>query len=159
METAPPVTTAPESEPEDSGPAPTASGDTDVPTEAPAAPTLQAGAEERDVEEHNAEVQRLFRRGLELAQANRLAEAYSALSQAYAGSPADAAITEAYLRSRVRLTDSYHRQAMQHFRKHELDDAIGFWDKILSLDPDHKLAPGYRARAIELRSKLRKIAQ
>jgi hypothetical protein len=48
---------------------------------------------------------------------------------------------------------------MQLFRKQELDQAIVFWNKILELNPNHPLAPGYKARALEMKQQLQKIDQ
>ncbi|MCU7878724.1 MAG: tetratricopeptide repeat protein, partial [Candidatus Thiodiazotropha sp. (ex Lucinoma borealis)] len=64
---------------------------------------------------------------------------------------------DAQLITRDKLTDSYHRQAMQLFRKQELDEAIGYWNKIIELNPNHSLAPGYKARALEMKQQLQKI--
>jgi tetratricopeptide (TPR) repeat protein len=102
---------------------------------------------------------RLHQQASTLLQADKLPEAFALLSRAYALAPAERSVASAYRESKIRLTDSYHRQAMQLFRKHELDKAIAYWDEILAIDPGHNLAPGYRARAIELRSKLLKIEQ
>jgi cytochrome c-type biogenesis protein CcmH/NrfG len=46
---------------------------------------------------------------------------------------------------------------MRYFRQQELDKAIALWDEILALDPTHRLAPGYKARAVEMKQKLEQI--
>jgi len=109
--------------------------------------------------EDRIEAQRLYQQGTELLKAQKLPQAYATLSQALTYEPDNSAIASARNQARNKLTDSYHRQAMQLFRKHELNNAIDYWDKILEIDPQHSLAPGYRARAVELKEKLQKINQ
>ncbi len=109
--------------------------------------------------EDKIEARRLSQQGMELLKAQKLPEAYDALSQALTYEPDNRAIASARNQTRDKLTESYHRQAMQLFRKHELDKAIEYWDKILEIDPQHSLAPGYHARAVELKEKLQKINQ
>jgi len=109
--------------------------------------------------EDKIEARRLSQQGMELLKAQKLPEAYDALSQALTYEPDNRAIASARNQTRDKLTESYHRQAMQLFRKHELDNAIEYWDKILEIDPQHSLAPGYHARAVELKEKLQKINQ
>jgi tetratricopeptide (TPR) repeat protein len=48
---------------------------------------------------------------------------------------------------------------MKLFRKQELDEAIAYWNKILKLNPNHPLAPGYKARALQMKQQLQKIDQ
>lgn len=57
------------------------------------------------------------------------------------------------------IADSHHREASSAFRRQELDLAIENWDKVLKVDPDHSSAKLYRAQAIELKEKLRKLNQ
>lgn len=109
--------------------------------------------------EDQMEAQRLYLQGQQLLKAGQLEEAHSVFSQAYAYEPSNSTIAAANKQARGELTDRYHRKAVQLFRKHELNKAIEFWDKILAIDPQHNLAPGYRARAVELKSKLQKIGQ
>ena len=109
--------------------------------------------------EDKIESRRLYRQGVEMLKARKLPQAYELLSQALTYEPENSAIASARNQARDELTDNFHRQAMQLFRKHELDSAIEYWDRILAIDPQHSLAPGYRARAVELKEKLQKINQ
>ncbi|MEW8428433.1 MAG: tetratricopeptide repeat protein, partial [Candidatus Thiodiazotropha sp.] len=83
--------------------------------------------------------------------------AYQTYGQVLTYDPENQIAKDSLLVVRDQLTDSYHRRAMQLFRKQELDDAIGFWNKILELNPNHSLAPGYKARALEMKQQLQKI--
>lgn len=50
-----------------------------------------------------------------------------------------------------------HRRALNAFRAQDLDRAITLWDQVLALDPEHENARLYRAQALELQSKLRRL--
>ncbi|MBV2096116.1 MAG: tetratricopeptide repeat protein, partial [Candidatus Thiodiazotropha sp. (ex Codakia orbicularis)] len=89
--------------------------------------------------------------------AGNLEQAYQTYGQVLTYDPENQIAKDSRLVVRDQLTDSYHRRAMQLFRKQELDDAIGFWNKILELNPNHSLAPGYKARALEMKQQLQKI--
>jgi len=109
--------------------------------------------------EDRMEAERLYANGTDLAKSGQLEAAYKLFSQALTYDPEYASARQAQLRVRNTLTDNYHRQAMLLFRRHQLDEAIVYWDKILAIDPDHSLAPGYKARALELKRQLQKIDQ
>lgn len=89
--------------------------------------------------------------------AGNMEEAYQTYTQVLTYDPENSAAQASQLSVRDQLTDSYHRSAMQLFRKQELDEAIAFWNKILALNPNHPLAPGYKARALEMKQQLQKI--
>ncbi|MCU7906110.1 MAG: LysM peptidoglycan-binding domain-containing protein [Candidatus Thiodiazotropha sp. (ex Epidulcina cf. delphinae)] len=107
--------------------------------------------------EDKIEAQKLFKHAQDQQNVGKFEEAYQTYTQVLTYDPDNAKAKEAQLAIRDRLTDGYHRQAMQLFRRQELDEAIGFWDKILALNPNHSLAPGYKARALEMKQKLQKI--
>lgn len=107
--------------------------------------------------EDKLEARKLYTRGSDLLASGSVEEAYNVLTQALVYDPDNTLAKQAQTESRDKLTDTYHRKAMQHFRKQELDPAIALWDKILSLDPGHTLASGYKARALEMKQKLEKI--
>ncbi|MCU7936480.1 MAG: LysM peptidoglycan-binding domain-containing protein [Candidatus Thiodiazotropha sp. (ex Dulcina madagascariensis)] len=107
--------------------------------------------------EDKIEAQKLFQNAQDQQNVGKFEEAYQTYTQVLTYDPDNAEAKEAQLAVRDRLTDGYHRQAMQLFRRQELDEAIGFWDKILELNPNHSLAPGYKARALEMKQKLQKI--
>jgi tetratricopeptide (TPR) repeat protein len=107
--------------------------------------------------EDKLEARKLYTRGSDLLASGSVEEAYKILTQALIYDPDNTLAKQAQTESRDKLIDIYHRQAMQHFRKQELDPAIALWDKILALDPEHTLASGYKARALEMKQKLEKI--
>jgi tetratricopeptide (TPR) repeat protein len=47
-----------------------------------------------------------------------------------------------------------HREALNAYRAQDLDKAIGLWDQVLELDPEHENARLYRSQAIDLKKKL-----
>ena len=55
--------------------------------------------------------------------------------------------------------ESMHKDALLEYNKQNLDKAIDLWDRVLALLPTHSSAKLYRARAIDLRSKLQKLDQ
>ncbi|PVV06253.1 MAG: hypothetical protein B6D77_16280 [gamma proteobacterium symbiont of Ctena orbiculata] len=109
--------------------------------------------------EDKIEAQKLMQTAQDQQTAGSLEEAFQTYSQVLTYDPDNQSAKDAQRVVRDQLTDSYHRSAMQLFRKQELDEAIGFWNKILELNPNHSLAPGYKARALEMKQQLQKIDQ
>jgi len=107
--------------------------------------------------EDKLESRKLYQRGNDLLKGGYVEDAYHVLTQSLTYDPDNAKAKQAQILSRDKLTGNYHRQAMQHFRKQELDEAIALWNKILAIDPDHPLASGYKARAVEMQQKLEQI--
>ncbi|MEW8314323.1 MAG: tetratricopeptide repeat protein [Candidatus Thiodiazotropha endolucinida] len=107
--------------------------------------------------EDKIEAQKLMRAAQDKQTAGNLEEAYQTYNQVLTYDPDNSAAQASQLSIRDKLTNSYHRRAMQLFRKQELDEAIAFWNKILALNPNHSLAPGYKARALEMKQQLQKI--
>jgi tetratricopeptide (TPR) repeat protein len=109
--------------------------------------------------EDKIEAQKLLTTALDLQTDGDLEKAYQTYTQVLTYDPENSIAKESQLAVRNQLTDSYHRRAMQLFRKQELNEAILFWNKILELNPNHPLAPGYKARALEMKQQLQKIDQ
>lgn len=107
--------------------------------------------------EDKIEAHKLIQKAQDQQNAGNLEGAYQTYTQVLTYDPENQSAKDAQLTVRDQLTDSYHRRAMQLFRKQELDEAIGFWNKILELNPKHALAPGYKARALEMKQQLQKI--
>jgi tetratricopeptide (TPR) repeat protein len=107
--------------------------------------------------EDKLEARKLYRLGSDLLNGGQVENAYEMFTQSLIYDPENTPAKEAQLACREKLTDDYHRKAMSHFRHQELDRAIALWDKILTLDPGHPLASGYRARAMDMKQKLEKI--
>jgi tetratricopeptide (TPR) repeat protein len=107
--------------------------------------------------EDKLEAERLYQLGSDLLSNDQVDNAYQMFSQALTYDPQHTQASQAQQLCRDRLTDNYHRQAMRHFRQQELDEAIVLWNRILELNPGHSLAPGYKARALEMQQKLQQI--
>jgi tetratricopeptide (TPR) repeat protein len=107
--------------------------------------------------EDKLESKKLFRVGSDHLNRGELESAYESFTQSLTYDPDNTQAKEAQDVCRDRLTNDLHRNAMSHFHHQELDQAITLWNKILILDPGHSLAPGYRARAMEMKQKLEKI--
>jgi len=81
-------------------------------------------------------------------------EAFQQYTKSIELNNADEATLQALEALRGELADSYHKQASMAFRRQELDKAIGLWDKVLEIDPQHQHAMASRLQAMELRKKL-----
>jgi tetratricopeptide (TPR) repeat protein len=58
---------------------------------------------------------------------------------------------------RKQLLASYHERAIVLYRDQKLDQAIALWDRLLSIDPGYEPAQVYRARARELKRRLKQL--
>jgi len=58
---------------------------------------------------------------------------------------------------REQLLASYHERAIVLYRDQQLDQAIALWDRILAINPNYEPAVIYRARALELKHRLKQI--
>lgn len=58
---------------------------------------------------------------------------------------------------RSRLLDSYHERAVVLYRDQQLDQAIALWNRVLAIAPDYEPAIAYRARALELKQRLKQF--
>lgn len=56
---------------------------------------------------------------------------------------------------RTQLLDSYHERAIMLYRDQRLDEAIALWNKLLAIAPTYEPAVIYRARALELKQRLK----
>ncbi|MCG7999354.1 MAG: LysM peptidoglycan-binding domain-containing protein [Candidatus Thiodiazotropha lotti] len=107
--------------------------------------------------EDKIEARKLLQKAANEERGGEYQTAYRTYGQVLTYDPDNLSAQESQVRVRNQLTDNYHRQAMQLFRRQELDEAIGFWNKILELDPNHSLAPGYKARALEMKQQIQRI--
>ncbi|WP_223668543.1 LysM peptidoglycan-binding domain-containing protein [Kangiella shandongensis] len=56
--------------------------------------------------------------------------------------------------SRNTVSEHYHQKALRHYRNQELEEALGYWKKILAFNPNDDLALVYRDRVKALQNKL-----
>ena len=83
--------------------------------------------------------------------------AFDHLKKASLLDPANVQVSEDMLVLQKDLSDKYHREASSAYRRQELDLAIEKWNKVLEIDPQHSSAKLYRAQAIELKERLKKL--
>lgn len=99
--------------------------------------------------------QRLQRESLNLLDAGRQAEALARLDNALAIDPGLAGNDKAAVALRQQLIASCHQRAIVLYRDQKLDPAIALWDRVLAIDPSYEPALAYRARAQELKRRLK----
>ena len=58
---------------------------------------------------------------------------------------------------RQQLLSAYHQRAIVLYRDQKLDPAIALWDHVLAIDPSYEPAVIYRARALELKQRLKQF--
>lgn len=99
----------------------------------------------------------LYDSGLNLYADDKLAEAYDKFSEA-------ASVDPKHLGARQKMTEivpviaeRWHREALTHYQRQDLQTAMDLWDEVLRIDPTHAQAQIYRAQAKDLDEKLRSI--
>lgn len=55
------------------------------------------------------------------------------------------------------VVEIFHREAMQSYRRQQLDQAISYWDRLLNIAPNHEQAMLYRDRAQQLKQQLNQL--
>ncbi|MEO8810411.1 MAG: LysM domain-containing protein [Rhodanobacter sp.] len=55
------------------------------------------------------------------------------------------------------LITAFHQRAIVMYRDQHLDQAIALWDRVLIIDPNYEPAAIYRARALELKRRLKQL--
>ncbi len=91
------------------------------------------------------------------ANENKLAyDAYDAVLKAY---PDHKRAKKDLLELKPKVANEYHREAMTAYRRQDLDTALGIWDKVLKIKPDHGPAQIYRNEALDLKQKLKEIPE
>jgi tetratricopeptide (TPR) repeat protein len=58
---------------------------------------------------------------------------------------------------RKQLVAVYHQRAIVLYRDQQLDQAISLWNRVLAIQPDFEPATVYRARALELKQRLKQF--
>ncbi|MDE2054147.1 MAG: LysM peptidoglycan-binding domain-containing protein [Xanthomonadaceae bacterium] len=58
---------------------------------------------------------------------------------------------------RRQLLAAYHERAIVLYRDQHLDQAIALWDRVLAIDPNYEPAVIYRARALDLKHRLKQF--
>jgi Uncharacterized protein conserved in bacteria len=104
-----------------------------------------------------AKAQRLQRESLSLLDQGRNDQALARLGEALSIEPRLKPVGPQAGALREQLLASYHERAIVLYRDQQLDQAITLWDRILAIDPNYEPAVIYRARALELKHRLKQI--
>ena len=107
--------------------------------------------------EKQREAARLYKAGTDAVAAGDSAKALDAFNAVLKLDPTHEGAKKQILNMKSDAVESMHKDAMTEYRKQNLDKAIDLWDRVLALDPNHELAKLYRARAVELKTKLEKL--
>lgn len=105
------------------------------------------------------EVMRLYKAGNESMIAGESDKALDAFNAVLKLDPAHEDARKQIAAITSDRAESMHKEAMVEYGKQNLDKAIGLWDQVLTLLPEHASAKLYRARAIDLKSRLQKLEQ
>lgn len=107
-------------------------------------------------ESPQAKAARLQEESVTLLKQGRKTQALARLDEALALDPSAKPIagTEPL---RQQLVAVYHERAIVLYRDQQLDPAIALWDRVLRLDPSYEPAMVYRARALELKQRLKQL--
>jgi len=120
-----------------------------APAPAPASPpAATANAGPVDAPRLQAESTALLRQG-------RKSDALAKLDQALKLDPHLKPAGDQQLREQ--LLSTYHERAVLLYRDQKLDQAIALWDHVLDIDPAYERAVIYRARAVELKQRLKQL--
>lgn len=116
-----------------------------------------SGSEVPATELPTAKAQRLQRESLSLLDQGQNDQALARLGEALSIEPRlkPAGLQAAALREQ--LLASYHERAIVLYRDQQLDQAIALWDRILAINSNYEPAVIYRARALELKHRLKQI--
>lgn len=131
----------------------------------PASRLASADAEETDAQEQRvpasasseARARRLQDESLALLRKGQRTQALERMDEALdadPGLPAAGADAQAL---RQQLVSVYHQRAIVLYRDQQLDQAISLWNRVLAIQPDFEPATVYRARALELKQRLKQF--
>ncbi|MFA6229397.1 MAG: LysM peptidoglycan-binding domain-containing protein [Rhodanobacter sp.] len=111
----------------------------------------------RIAESSSVKAARLQQESIALMNQGKQDEALSRLDQALTIDPQLRPSGPASVSLRKRLVASYHQRAIVLYRDQQLDQAITLWDRALAIDPGFEPAVIYRARAMELKLRLKQL--
>jgi len=100
------------------------------------------------------EANRIYQLGLAAVNSGDKIGAFKSFQEVLVLKPSHSMAKQQVAKIRAPVIESRYKEAMQHYRKQELTDAIQAWDDVLEMDPSHELAKLYRSRAAELKQKI-----
>ncbi len=124
---------------------------------APGSPQGTVPGSKRMAESSSVKAARLQQEGIALMNQGKQDEALSRLDQALTIDPQLRPSGSASVSLRKQLVASYHQRAIVLYRDQQLDQAITLWDRALTIDPGFEPAVIYRARAMELKLRLKQL--
>lgn len=107
--------------------------------------------------ERQREAARLYKTGVDAVAAGDTPKALDAFNAVLKLDPTHEGAKRQIVSMKMDAVESMHKDAMTEYRKQNLDKAIDLWDRVLALEASHELAKLYRARAVELKTKLEKL--
>ncbi|MBP1473571.1 LysM peptidoglycan-binding domain-containing protein [Frateuria sp. MAH-13] len=102
-----------------------------------------------------AKARRLQNESLALLHKGQRSEALERMDQALDVDPQLPASDADARALRKQLVSVYHQRAIVLYRDQQLDQAISLWNRVLAIEPDFEPATVYRARAMELKQRLK----
>lgn len=116
-----------------------------------------SAAAKSSAESTPAKVQRLQGEAVTLLAQGHKDNALTAMDEALSLDPKLTPATPQVAALRQQLVSAYHQRAIVLYRDQNLDAAIALWDHILAIDPSYEPATVYRARALELKQRLKQF--
>lgn len=124
--------------------------------EGEAAPTSPASTAPVDASA-TAKARRLQDESLALLHKGQRSQALERMDQALDADPKLPPANADAQSLRKQLVSVYHQRAIVLYRDQQLDQAISLWDRVLAIQPDFEPATVYRARALELKQRLKQF--
>ncbi|MBD8873605.1 LysM peptidoglycan-binding domain-containing protein [Rhodanobacter sp. DHB23] len=137
-------------------PAPVPAADASVDIVAPATSVAPATAN-APAESATAKASRLQRESVALLAQGHKDQALAQLDEALSLDPHLKSSDPQAAAMRQQLLAAYHQRAIVLYRDQKLDPAIALWDHVLAIDPSYEPAVIYRARALELKQRLKQF--
>lgn len=103
------------------------------------------------------EADRLFAEGIDQYTAGQREKALETFGLVLIYDPANQEAFKQQEQIKKELAEEYHTEAMILFRRHQLDEAIVLWDRVLAINPEHEFAGVYRARAEDMKTRISEI--
>lgn len=119
-----------------------------------AAPAPETGSGDTETEQA---AERAYQSGLQALSAKSLEKAYDQFSQALKANPKHAGAAERMRQMRPALVETYYKNALSAFHKHDLDETIKYCNKALEIDPDNEKVKLRRTEALELQQRLKRL--
>ncbi len=98
-----------------------------------------------------------YRDGLRFQASGEPDKALRSFDLALAADPDNPAYLKAGAEARKQLVDLHHRKALEFYRREQLEPAKTHWQKVLQIDPDNRIAPGYLSKVEEIQRRLREL--